>query len=131
MGGKNVKTMTAVEIVLSYISLGWAYVMFTSPNLFESSDSWNQVREIMAYEWVVGSVALLAALTKIVGIVLNNKKTRWVGLIMSAIFWVTIAAGMLISKGYFEFSTGFIVYSGLAVLSLWTSKEVMKDVKSG
>lgn len=125
------KNMTAVEIVLSYISLGWAYVLFTSPQLFESSENWNQVQQIMPYEWVVGSVALTAALTKIIGLLLKNKRIRWAGLIMSAIFWVTIAAGMLIAKGYLEFTTGFVVYSGMAVLSLWTSKEVMLDGKSG
>lgn len=131
MGGFNMKTMTAVEIVLSYISLGWAYVLFTSPQLFESSENWNQVQEIMPYEWVVGSVALVAALTKIIGLIVKNKRIRWAGLMMSAIFWVTIAAGMLIAKGYLDFTTGFIVYSGLAVLSLWTSKEVMIGDKSG
>lgn len=119
------KPMTAVEIVLSYVSLGWAYVMFTSPQLFESSDSWNQVKGVASYEWVIGVVALTAAMTKIIGILIGNKRMRWVGLIMSAIFWITIASGMLIAKGYLDFTTGFIVYSGLAVLSLWTSKEVM------
>lgn len=127
MGGNNVKTMTAVELVLSYISLGWAYVLFTSPQLFESSDNWNQVRQVIEYEWVVGCVAMVAALTKLLGIVLNNIKIRWIGLIMSAIFWIVIAAGMVIAKGYFEFTTGFVAYSGLAVLSLWTSKEVTKS----
>ncbi|MBC9702362.1 MAG: hypothetical protein H9W83_07465 [Leuconostoc sp.] len=121
------KNVTAVEIVLSYVSLGWAYVLFTSPLLFESSDSWNQVQQIMPYEWLVGSVALVAALTKIIGLILKNKRIRWIGLIMSAIFWITIAAGMLIAKGYLDFTTGFVVYSGMAILSLWTSKEVMLD----
>lgn len=125
------KNVTAVEIVLSYISLGWAYVLFTSPQLFESSENWNKVQEIMPYEWLVGSVALVAAATKIVGLILKNKRVRWAGLILSAIFWVTIAAGMLIAKGYLDFTTGFVVYSGMAVLSLWTSKEVMLDGKSG
>lgn len=124
------KAMTAVEIVLSYVSLGWAYVLFTSPQLFESSESWNQVQEIMSYEWVVGTVALIAALTKIVGLILGNNRIRWAGLMMSAVFWITIAAGMLIAKGYLDFTTGFVVYSGLAVLSLWTSKEVMIGDKS-
>ncbi|BAK15867.1 ammonia permease [Solibacillus silvestris StLB046] len=121
------KNVTAVEIVLSYVSLGWAYVLFTSPLLFESSDNWNQVQQIMPYEWLVGSVALIAAVTKIIGLILKNKRIRWIGLIMSAIFWITIAAGMLIAKGYLDFTTGFVVYSGMAILSLWTSKEVMLD----
>ena len=127
LGGNFMKNVTAVEIVLSYVSLGWAYVLFTSPLLFESSDNWNQVQEIMPYEWLVGSVALIAAVTKIIGLILKNKRIRWIGLIMSAVFWITIAAGMLIAKGYLDFTTGFVVYSGMAILSLWTSKEVMLD----
>ena len=121
------KNVTAVEIVLSYVSLGWAYVLFTSPLLFESSDNWNQVQQIMPYEWLVGSVAFVAAMIKIIGLILKNKRIRWIGLIMSAVFWITIAAGMLIAKGYLDFTTGFVVYSGMAILSLWTSKEVMLD----
>lgn len=127
LGGNFMKNVTAVEIVLSYVSLGWAYVLFTSPLLFESSDNWNQVQQIMPYEWLVGSVALIAAVTKIIGLILKNKRIRWIGLIMSAVFWITIAAGMLIAKGYLDFTTGFVVYSGMAILSLWTSKEVMLD----
>lgn len=125
------KNVTAVEIVLSYISLGWAYVLFTSPQLFESSENWNKVQELMPYEWLVGGVALVAAATKIIGLILKNKRIRWAGLILSTIFWITIAAGMLIAKGYLDFTTGFVVYSGLSVLSLWTSKEVMLNGKPG
>lgn len=121
------KPMTAVEIVLSYISLGWAYVLFTSPDLFESSASWNQIELLASSEWVIGTIALVCALTKIIGIAMGAKRIRWVGLIMSAVFWIAIASAFLIADGKLEFTTGFIVYSGIAVMALWTSKEVKNN----
>lgn len=121
------KTKTVVEIVLSYISIGWAIVLFTSPGLFESSESWNQIQAIAPYEWIVGLVASVCATTKIVGMIIHNRKMRWIGLLMSTGLWALVAAGMLVSKGYIDFSTGFIVYSAVAVLSLFTAKEVNVD----
>ena len=71
--------------------------------------------------------ALLCASVKIAGILLKHKRIRWIGLMMSTIFWIVIATGFLISHGYVSFTTGFIAYSGIAVMSLWTSKEVMTN----
>ncbi|WP_144510002.1 hypothetical protein [Bacillus sp. FJAT-22090] len=127
MEERKLKPVTVVEIVLTYISLGWAYVLFTSPNLFETSSNWMIIGEIASYEWLLGVIALACALVKIVGIVLQHKRIRWVGLVMSTVFWIVIATGFLISAGHISLTTGFIVYSGIAVMSLWTSKEVLSD----
>ena len=121
------RAMTVVEIVLSYISIGWALVLLTSPTLFDSGGSWDMLKEIVPGEWAVGLIALTCALTKIVGMIIRNVRMRCIGLWMSTAFWITIAAGMLMTNGYPEFNTGFIAYSGLAVMSLWTSKEVKID----
>lgn len=121
------RPVTVVEIMLSYISLGWAYVLFSSPRLFESSQSWKEVEAIASYEWIVASCALICAVTKIIGMAIGNTRLRRIGLLMSAFFWVFIAAGMLISTGGVRMNTGFIAYSGIAVMSLWTSKEVTSD----
>lgn len=120
----KVKPVTVVEMVLSYISIGWAFVLFSTPTLFESSPSWNQIEMIANSEWVVGIIVLACALTKVVGIALNNIKMRRIGLLMSTGFWIMIATSMLIATGSFTVSTGFICYSGIAIMSLWTSKEV-------
>lgn len=127
MENRKMRPITVVEIVLTYISVGWAYVLFTSPNLFEDGGNWLAISEIAAYEWVIGLIALVCALVKVIGIVLQHKRIRWIGLIMSTIFWILIATSFLISSGYIDFSTGFVVYSGIAVMSLWTSKEVMSN----
>lgn len=121
------KTKTVVEVVLSYISLGWAITLFTNDHLFEAGGSWGAIKAIAPYEWLVGSVALVCALTKIVGMLMRNRKIRMIGLWMSTLFWVTIAAGMLMANGYPEFTTGFVVYSGTAILALFTAKEVGTD----
>lgn len=118
------KPVTVVEIMLTYISLGWAYVLFTSPDLFENGGNWLALGEIAAYEWIIGLAALICALVKIIGIVLRHRRIRWFGLMLSSIFWVVIAGSFLIAQGQVEFTTGFVVYSGIAVMSLWTSKEV-------
>lgn len=119
------RQITVVEIMLSYISIGWAYVLFTSPSLFENSSNWEQIKAVANYEWVLGIVTLACAVVKIIGIILQHKRLRWLGLIMSTILWVVIAASFLVADDAFKLTTGFVVYSGIAVMSLWTSKEVM------
>lgn len=119
------KQITVVEIMLTYISLGWAYVLFTSPLLFDNSSNWDKVQSIANYEWVLGIITLVCALVKVVGMLLQNRRLRWLGLIMSTVLWIVIAASFLVADDAFKLTTGFVVYSGVAVMSLWTSKEVM------
>jgi|GEM_PF-3633027 len=38
-----------------------------------------------------------------------------------------VSAAFILSEGKFEMNTGFVVYSAVAVMSLWTSKEVMQN----
>lgn len=118
------RAATVVEIVLTYISIGWAYVLFTTPSLFEQSPNWNQIKEIANYEWVLAICALICATVKVLGIAFHSRITRYIGLIMSAILWIMVSAAFLVSDGDFKLTTGCITYSGMAVLALWTSKEV-------
>ena len=111
--------------MLSYISIGWTYVLFTSPNLFENSTNWDKIQSIASYEWVLGIITLVCALVKVLGMLLNHKRLRWLGLLMSTVLWVVIAASFLVADDIYKITTGFVVYSGIAVMSLWTSKEVM------
>ena len=120
------KPTTVVEVIVTYISAGWAYVLLTTPGLFERSKNFSGIESVAQYEWVVGIVALVCAITKIIGMALHKRRIRWLGLIMSTLFWVVISAGFLVASDAIEFNTGFIVYSGIAVMCLWTSKEVMQ-----
>ena len=119
------KQITVVEIMLTYISIGWAYVLFTSPSLFENSSNWDKVQSVANYEWVLGIITLVCALVKVVGMLLRNNRLRWLGLMMSTVLWIVIAASFLVADDAFKLSTGFVVYSAVSVMSLWTSKEVM------
>ena len=123
----KIRSITVVEIMLTYISLGWGIVLFTSPALFETGGSWEKISEIIHHEWILGLIAMVCALVKVLGIVLQHKRIRWVGLMLSTVFWVLIATSFLISSGQITVTTGFIAYSGIAVMSLWTSKEVMTN----
>lgn len=125
MEEKELRQITVVELIVTYISLGWAFVLLTNPNIFEMSPNFSRIEAIAQYEWVIGLIALVIAGVKIVGLALHLKRVRWFGLLLSTIFWVLMSASFLFAGDTIEFNTGFVVYSGLAVMCLWTSKEVM------
>lgn len=120
----NTYSTKPVEFIATYISLGWAIVLFTNDDIFKNSANFNKIESIVQYQWVVGVIALILALTKIVGLILDNKKMRRAGLLMSTVFWVLMSASFLFSNDTIEFNTGFVVYSGIAILCLLASKEV-------
>lgn len=121
------KPITVVELIVTYISLGWAYALLTTPDLFERSENFNKLQSLVNYEWVVGFIVLVCAGVKVVGIALGKRRMRSIGLLMSAVFWIVVAASFLVAVGRIEVNTGFVVYSGIAVMSLWNSKEVMRS----
>lgn len=121
------KQATVVEVIITYISVGWATAFLTNPRLFENSASFNKIEYILKYEWVLGSVALICALVKMLGIFLKSIRLRRLGLVMSALFWIFVATGILVAQGHVVLNSGFVVYSGLAIMCFWTSKEVMYD----
>lgn len=125
MEERNMRPVTIVEIIVTYISLGWAFVLLTNTEIFDQSSNFSRIESIAQYEWVVGLICLTLAAVKIIGMLLHIKQLRRIGLLMSTVFWVLISASFLFSSERIEFNTGFIVYSGLSVLCLWTSKEVM------
>lgn len=121
MEEEKLKSMTAVEIIVTYISLGWAFVMFTDPNVLVNT--WELLGSI-ANHWVFGTIALLCSFIKIIGLSLDNLKIRSLGLTASAFFWTFVSVCNLFADSTLSLTTGFIVYSGVAVLCLWTSKEL-------
>lgn len=127
MEDESNRRITAVEIIVTYINLGWALILLTNPTIFKQSENFRRIELIAQYEWVVGIVCLALAVVKIIGIALHHRRMRWMGLMASTGFWVLMSASFLFSGGTVEFNTGFIVYSGLAVLCLLTSKEVVSS----
>lgn len=125
MEEESMRPVTVVEVIVTYISLGWAFVLLTNPYIFDQSPNFSRIEAIAQSEWIAGLVCLALATVKIIGMAMRKKRIRWLGLMMSAVFWVLISASFLFADDKIEFNTGFIVYSGVAVMSLWTSKEVM------
>lgn len=121
MEEEKLKSMTAVEIIVTYISVGWAFVMFTDPNVLVNT--WALLGSI-ANHLIFGGIALVCSLIKIIGLALDNLKIRSLGLTASAFFWTFVSVCNLFADGNLSLTTGFIVYSGVAVLCLWTSKEL-------
>lgn len=118
---------TVVEIIITYISVGWAIAFLSNSQLFENSASFSKIEYILKYEWVLGLIALTCAIVKLVGIFMKSIKLRRLGLVMSALFWIFVATGILVAQGHVELNSGFVVYSGLAIMCFWTSKEVMHN----
>jgi len=116
---------TAIELIITYMSIGWAMVMFTNPVVFKASENFNLINEIFQYPWVLGIIAVVVASVKILGILIQNVRVRWFGLVLSGIFWIAMASCFLVASGSIQLSTGFIAYSGVAVLALSASKDVM------
>ena len=127
MKNDEAQSFTVVEWVVTYVSLGWAYVMLTNDSIFSNSRNFEMLAEITRKEWVVGVICLCLALIKILGFALKKNRIRWVGLILSTIFWVFVSATFLLSAEGLDFNTGFIAYSAISVMSLWTSKEVISN----
>lgn len=120
-GRKTLKNIAPVEIIVSYISIGWATAMFIDPTVLDGS--WSILNEI-ANRWVFGMIAFVCAAIKVIGIAINNLNLRYYGLVMSSFFWTFLSVANLMAVDKFALTTGFIVYSGIAVLCLWTSKEI-------
>lgn len=127
MTNDEAQSFTVVEWVVTYISLGWAYVMLTNDTIFSDSKNFEMLALLAKKEWIIGIICLCLALLKILGIIMKSKRLRWLGLMSSTIFWVVVSAAFLLSAGGLDFNTGFIVYSAISVMCLWTSKEVLSN----
>lgn len=125
MSSQLFRQVTVVEVVITYINIGWAIVMLTNPLAFTASANFARIESVFSDEWIMGVVCLLLAAVKIIGIALRRRILRWAGLMLSGVFWSFVSASFLFVGGFGAFTTGFIVYSGVAVLSFWTSREVM------
>ena len=112
------------EIVMSFVSLGWAYVMFRQINLFEEQSSRWLVLNATLDEWAVGFITLTLALIKIYGFVLKSNKWRKVGLTLSGVWWSLICVAITMGDGSFSIGTGSVAYAGYAFLCFLTSSSI-------
>lgn len=123
----ELKSYTVVEILVTFISLGWAVVMLLNPDTFDRSDNFSVMEKIVNKEWVVGIVCLVLVSIKGTGMLIRNRRLRWIGLMSSAVFWTLVSATFLMSTSGIDLNTGFVVYSAISVMCLWTAKEVLSS----
>lgn len=124
---KELRYTTIDEILITVLSLGWGLTLLFNDKTFDQSDNFEILEKIVGNEWVVGVVCLSLAFIKIIGMVFQLRRVRWIGLVLSAIFWVLVSTAFLLSVNEFTINTGFIVYSVIAVLCLTASKGVLID----
>ncbi|MGE7650468.1 hypothetical protein ACQKM1_22235 [Peribacillus frigoritolerans] len=117
------------EIVMTFVSLGWAYVMFREVNMFEEQSSRWLVLDATIQEWGVGLITLSLALIKIYGFVLKSNRCRKIGLTLSGVWWSMICAAITMGDGAFSISTGSVAYAGYAVLCFLTSSSIKEGEK--
>jgi len=113
-----------IELFLSIISLWWAFICFMNPHLFDHLPVTYQIFADISQEKGWGCVFIVAASIKILGILLEKKWMRKLGLTMSAFLYSLIASGFILSGNFLYHSTG--TYFALSVLAIWGIREVME-----
>ena len=117
-----INRIPTIELFLSIISLWWACICFGNPHLFDSLPDLYIVFAKISQEVGWGCIFILAAATKIFGILLEKNWMRKLGLTMSAFLYGIISAGFILSGHFLVHSTG--TYFALSVLAIWGIREV-------
>lgn len=111
-----------IELTLSIISSWWAIVLFKVPQMFDRQPATYQFFKDIASESQWAIVFMLAALVKIVGMIINVKSMRRVGLIMSVMIYLFIACSYFFGIGWL--SIGFGTFLALSFMALWGALKV-------
>lgn len=119
---KRIHTIPTMEIFLSMISLWWALVLFFSGNTFERLPRTYSFFNLVADERAWATVFFIAALIKILGIILRKTLLRKVGLLLSAGIYAMIAGSYFLGVGWF--SIGFGTFGVVTVMAIWGIREV-------
>jgi hypothetical protein len=116
----------AIEVSLSLISFWWAYVLFSSPFLFDNLPELFLFFGEISQEVHWGILFLISAFVKILGVLVKNRKLRKVGLGISFVLYALISAGFFLAAGV---HTGAGTYAVISFMALWGIREV--DVRNG
>ena len=118
----TVSRIPIIDFILSLISTWWAIVLILNPNLFsEYPQQYNAFGKILPeYGWMI--MFIVAASVKVVGIFMEMRFLRKIGLIMSAVIYSLIVYCFINSTG--GQSTGIGTYFAMATMALWGIREV-------
>lgn len=104
---------------MSIISIWWAIVLFNRDEFFRVPKVFEPLA-VIEQGW--GFIFLLAAFTKVIGILTEKVWLRKLGLTFSAFLYGLISAGYILSGATMNTGTG--VYFALSVLAIWQIREV-------
>lgn len=111
-----------IEVGFSILSISLSLILFGSPEMFDSLPQTYEFFREIASESLWATVFLLAALTKILGLVTKRNGIRRVGLLASTVIYGLIASAYFLGAGVF--SIGFSTYAVLAFMALFAVREV-------
>ena len=117
------KKIPIYEAGLSIVSIWWAIVLYTNSDLFNQIPGFYRIfKKVIPNESGWAIFFLIAAMVKILGIVIENKGIRLIGLYMSVFLYAVISAGYILSKEPLQPGTG--IHFVLMIFALWAIREV-------
>lgn len=109
-----------IEGFLSLVSVWWAIVIFNHDDFFRVPKVYEGLAVLGKYGW--GSIFLLAAFLKILGILTEKIWLRKIGLTFSMFLYGLIASGYILVGDAMDTGTG--TYFALSFLALYGVREV-------
>lgn len=122
------KKLPIIELCLSIVSIWWAFVLANNDHMFDNIPVLFRPFEKIMDESGWAFVFIVAAGTKVVGILFNRFWLRKWGLILSMSLYGLITAGFILSSE--PISTGTGTYFALCVLAAWALREVRMDART-
>lgn len=89
------------EVFITFLSYSLAFMLFVNENLFESNLATYGTFAKLGDEWTYGLVFILAATIKLVGILMDIKGLRIIGLVISAVIYATLATMFMMGQSTF------------------------------
>lgn len=117
-----------IELCLSIVSIWWALVLANNDRMFDNIPVLYRPFEKLTDESGWAFIFIVAAGTKVFGILGNVFWLRKLGLSLSITLYGLISAGFILSKE--PFSTGTGTYFALCILAIWALREVRMDART-
>ena len=116
------ESIPIIEVGFSILSALLALVLFSRPDMFDRLPTTYEFFKALAPEYVWGVFFLVAAITKILGLITRKGIIRKTGLIGSVLIYGLISASYFLGSGWFNI--GFFTYSVLSFMALFAIREV-------
>lgn len=89
------------EVFITFLSYSLAFMLFVNQNLFEHNLATYETFKRIGDEWTYGLVFIVAATIKLVGILIDIKGLRIIGLVISAIIYATMGTMFMMGQSIF------------------------------